>query len=280
MADITNIKGNPLKYFMLFVCLCFGMGIGKVPAQVTDGMTGLLHMPNAEMQRDGTFMLGGNYLDWKKVPFIRSGYSYNTFNYYVNTTFFKRLEVAYICTLMQGVSSGGWPERTWGKYCNQDRHFAAKFLLVEEGEWWKHMPAIAVGVSDPTTGTGGDYLDMGVDGGGNGYFNRWYVAATRHFHLSYGELGAHVAYLYNTRTDYPLNGPAIGVNFRPAIHRNLNLIVEYDAKTVNVGATYSLWADHFNLMMELQEGKYFSAGVVYKVNLLGNNRWNAKLFEY
>lgn len=269
-----------MKRFILLICLCLGWGVGKVSAQVTDGISGLLHMPNAEMQRDGTFMLGGNYLDWKKVPFIRPGYSYNTFNYYVNTTFFKRLEVAYICTLMQGVSNGGWPERTWGKYCNQDRHFAAKFLLVEEGEWWKHMPAIAVGVSDPTTGTGGDYLDMGVDGGGNGYFNRWYVAATKHFHLSYGELGAHVAYLYNKRTDYPLNGPAIGVNFRPAIHRNLNLIVEYDAKTVNVGATYSLWADHFNLMMELQEGKYFSAGLVYKVNLLGNNRWNAKLFEY
>ena len=86
--------------------------------------------------------------------------------------------------------------------------------------------------------------------------------------------------LYNQRTDYHLNGPAFGVNFRPAIHRNLNLIVEYDAKTVNVGATYSLWADHFNLMVEFQEGKYLSAGLVYKVNLLGNNRWNAKLFDY
>ena len=262
------------------ICLCLGFNIGKAYAQVTDGMTGLLHMPNAEMQQDGTFMMGGNYLNWRKVPFIKSGYPYDTFNYYVNITFFKRLEVAYICTLMQGIPNGGWPERTWGKYCNQDRHFAAKFLLTEEGQWWTHMPAIAVGVSDPTTGSGGDYLDMGVDGSGNGYFNRWYVAATKHFHLPYGELGTHVAYLYNQRTDYHLNGPAIGVNFRPTIHRNLNFIVEYDAKTVKVGATYALGADHFNLMMELQEGKYLSAGLVYKVNLLGNNRWNAKLFEY
>ena len=86
--------------------------------------------------------------------------------------------------------------------------------------------------------------------------------------------------LINKRTDYHLNGPAFGVNFRPAIHRNLNLIVEYDAKTVNVGATYALWADHFNLMVEFQEGKYLSAGLVYKVNLLGNNRWNAKVFDF
>ena len=270
-----------LKRSLLSFCIYLGLGIGKVCAQVTDGVTGLLHMPNAEMQRDGTFMMGGNYLNWRKVPFIRPNHIYNTYNYYLNITFFKRLEVAYICTLNQGdPNSSYWPEVTWGKYCNQDRHFAAKFLLMEEGQWWRHMPAIAVGVSDPTTGSGGDYMDMGVDGSGNGYFNRWYVAATKHFDLTFGELGAHVAYLYNQRTDYHLNGPAIGVNFRPVIHRDLNLIVEYDAKTGNVGATFALWADHFNLMIELQEGKYLSAGLVYKVNLLGNNRWNAKLFEY
>lgn len=274
---------NLLKHILIIVCLCFGFCIGKTYAQVTDGVTGLLHMPNAEMQRDGTLMMGGNYLNWRKVPFIKHNwFHYNTFNYYLNITFFKRLEVAYICTLNQGVpNSSYWPEQTWGKYTNQDRHFAAKFLLTEEGQWWKHMPAIAVGVSDPTTGqNGADYTDMAIKGTGNGSFNRWYVAATKHFHLPYGELGAHVAYLYNQRTDYHLNGLAIGVNFRPAIHRNLNLIVEYDAKTVNVGATYALWADHFNLMVELQEGKYLSAGLVYKVNLLGNNRWKAKLFEF
>ena len=55
---------------------------------------------------------------------------------------------------------------------------------------------------------------------------------------------------------------------------------EFDTKTVNVGAMYALWADHFNLMVELQEGKYLSAGLVYKVNLQGNNRWNAKVFEF
>ena len=59
----------------------------------------------------------------------------------------------------------------------------------------------------------------------------------------------------------------------------MSWIVEYDAKTLNVGATYALWADHFNLMVEFQEGKYLSAGLVYKVNLLGNNRWKAKLFD-
>ena len=55
--------------------------------------------------------------------------------------------------------------------------------------------------------------------------------------------------LINKRTDYHLNGPAFGVNFRPAIHRNLNLTVEYDAKTVNVGDAAEGGAKNGNLIL-------------------------------
>lgn len=122
-------------------------------AQLTDGMTGLLHLVNAEVQKDGTFMLGGNMLHKNNVPSKRWWGDYNTYNYYINLTLFDRIEIAYICTLVQGKEGiYHWPSFTWGKFVNQDRHFAGKIQLVKEGEWWKHMPAIAVGVSDPTTG--------------------------------------------------------------------------------------------------------------------------------
>ena len=151
-------------------------------AQLTDGMTGLLHMVNAEIQKDATFMIGGNMLHKNNIPSKWWWGDYNTYNYYINITLFDRIEVAYICTLVQGKNgSFHWPEFTWGKFVNQDRHFAGKVQLVKEGEWWKHMPAIAVGVSDPTTGGGSDYTEMGVDGAGNGYFNRWFAAVTKHF---------------------------------------------------------------------------------------------------
>ena len=55
---------------------------------------------------------------------------------------------------------------------------------------------------------------------------------------------------------------------------------EYDTKTLNVGAIYSLWADHFNFLFELQDGKYVSCGLVYKVNLKGGNRWKSGIFSY
>ena len=87
-------------------------------------------------------------------------------------------------------------------------------------------------------------------------------------------------YLKNKRTDYPLNGLGWGINFRPDFHKNLNLIIEHDTKTLNVGAIYSLWADHFNFLFELQDGKYVSCGLVYKVNLKGGNRWKSGIFDY
>lgn len=266
------------RYFITYIIVY--CSIIENYAQFTNGVTGLLHMPNAEMQKDGTFVIGGNFLNKHNLP---SDYwwGYNTYNYFINITFLSRLEISYICTLVQGQEDiSYWPQQTWGKFVNQDRHFAARLQIVKEGEWWKYMPSIVLGVNDPTTGTGGDYTNMATDGDGNGYFNRWYIAMTKHINIPYGELGIHATYLYNKRIDYPLNGPAFGVNFRPNFHKNLNFIAEYDAKTINVGATYALWADHFNFLIELQEGKRLSAGLVYKVNLKGGNRWNSKIFDY
>lgn len=269
-----------LKFKLILIGIVLSCNISN--AQLTDGMTGLLHMVNAEVQKDATFMLGGNMLHKNNVPSKMWWGNYNTYNYYLNFTLLDRIEISYICTLVRGKNNGYWPSITWGKFVNQDRHFAGKIQIVKEGEWWKHMPAIAVGVSDPTTGgVNGDYSDMNVSGGGNGFFNRWFAAMSKHFQLKgAGEIGIHITYLKNERWDYPLNGFGWGINFRPDFHKNLNLIAEHDNKTLNVGALYSLWADHFNVLFELQDCKYISAGLVYKVNLKGGNRWKSKLFDY
>lgn len=272
MKIIIGLRHTGIKGVLLFV-LCLLSGIQRSNAQFTDGTTGLLHMPSAEMQRDGTFIIGGNFLNKHNLPNQR-WWGYDTYNYFLNITFLERLEIAYICTLVKGQKElSYWPAQTWGKFVNQDRHFAARLQVLKEGELWKYMPSIVLGVSDPTTGGNFDYTSMAVDGSGNGYFNRWYAAVTKHFQTGWGELGVHAAWLYNKRTDYPLNGPAVGVNFRPRFLKELNVIAEYDAKTINVGATYSIWSDHFNFLVELQDGKYVSAGLLYKVNLLGGNRW-------
>lgn len=66
---------------------------------------------------------------------------------------------------------------------NQDRHFTAKVLLLREGEFDKKwMPAIAIGLSDPVSGASSDdYSTSDVSGASNGFFNRYYAVAAKHF---------------------------------------------------------------------------------------------------
>ena len=131
------------------------------------------------------------------------------------------------------------------------------------------------GVNAFTTGGGSDYGDMAVEGDGNGYLNRYYIAATKHFSW-YGEWGIHAAYVYNKRGKDKLNGVAVGVDYQFALKgeepwqkavNGLKLMAEYDSKFVNIGAKYALWKDHINIVGELRECKYPSVGVYFKVHL-------------
>ena len=241
--------------------------VNTAKAQFTYGTTGLLHMPTADMQRDKTFMAGGGYLDKHATPYH---WTYNTWNYYINITFFPWLEVAYACTIFDEWARGG---KVYMK--NQDRSFHGRLRLWKEGWWKEWTPQIVVGVNDFTTGANVDYSEMAVEGDNNGYFNRYYIAATKHLSW-HGEWGIHAAYVYNRREKDKLNGPAIGVDYQFALPgeetwqkavNGLNLMAEYDSKFVNVGAKYTLWKDHINVICELRECKYPSVGVYFKVHL-------------
>lgn len=252
---------------LIVLSVLFLLSVCAVKAQYTYGTTGLLHMPTADMQRDETFMAGGGYLNSQATP---SRWNYNTWNYYINITFFPWLEVAYTCTIFDEWARGGKVYMV-----NQDRSFHGRLRLWKEGWWKEWTPQIVVGVNDFTTGSGTDYTSMGTEGDGNGYFNRYYVAATKHISW-HGEWGIHAAYVYNKRYKDKLNGPAFGVNYQFALAgenffqkaiNGLNLMGEYDSKHVNIGATYSIWKDHINIIGELYECKHPSVGVFFKVHL-------------
>ena len=59
--------------------ICWSLAIN---AQIW-GTTGLLHMPTADMERDKTFKIGGNYL---KKGTWGGNWPYDTWNYYLNIT--------------------------------------------------------------------------------------------------------------------------------------------------------------------------------------------------
>lgn len=241
--------------------------LNTAKAQFTYGTTGLLHMPSADMQQDKTFMAGGGYLNKHATP---DRWRYNTWNYYINMTFFPWLEVAYTCTIFDE-----WSDSRKVYVKNQDRFFSGRLRLWKEGWWKEWTPQIVVGGSDVLHDSGhGGQIGM-VISSGNEFFQRYYIAATKHLSWN-GEWGIHAAYVYSKRIGHKFNGPAIGVDYQFALPgtelwqkavNGLNLMAEYDSKFMNIGAKYTLWKDHINIIGELRDCKHPSVGVFFKVHL-------------
>lgn len=242
-----------LYLFVLFCCVSF-----PIAAQLTYGTTGLLHAPSAEMQRDKTLMIGGNFLNKELTP---PTWYYHTYNYFLNVTVFPWMEVAYTCTLFKAEALGLKPYGYTG-FTNQDRYFSLRLRALKEGQFWKYMPAVVVGTSDPFTSTNTELAPTE----GNGYYSRFFVAATKHIPLGKEEIGVHLSYLYNKRRDYKLNGVAAGITYNPSSHPQLRMIAEYDSKDFALGATYLLFK-RLHVQVEMQKMKYFSGGLTYKIHL-------------
>lgn len=86
------------KIRLILVCL-IAISSLQSQAQALYGTTGLLHAPTAEMQKDKTFMVGGNVLHLVPLQYLTTNEIKYTFNYYLNITIFPWLEVGYTCTI-------------------------------------------------------------------------------------------------------------------------------------------------------------------------------------
>lgn len=246
----------------------------SVEAQFIYGTTGLLHMPTADMQKDKTFMFGASRLNSHAMP---GNWYYDTYNYYLNITFFPWLEIGYTCVLFTAEHMGTEEYGAEG-FTNQDRSFHGRLRLWKAGWWKEWTPQIVLGANDFITGGNGgvhDFTEIAVAGDANGYFNRYYIAATKHLSWN-GEWGMHAAYVYNKRGKAKLNGVAVGIDYQFAMKgeelwqkavNGLSLMAEYDSKFVNVGAKYALWKDRFHIITELRECKYPSVGAYFKIHL-------------
>ena len=248
-----------MKFKLFFIVLFCSLSLSAF-SQLTYGTTGLLHAPSAEMQRDKTFMVGGNFLNKELTP---PTWYYHTYNYFLSVTIFPFLEIAYTCTLFKAEALGLKPYGYSG-FTNQDRYFSARLRVVKEGQFWKYMPAVVLGTSDPFTSSGGGQVSTTE---GNGYYSRFYIAASKQIPVAgKEEVGVHLSYLYNDRKEYKLNGFALGVTYNPSFHPQLRMIAEYDSKDFALGATYLLFK-HLHVQVEMQRMKYFSGGLTYKIHL-------------
>lgn len=260
--------GNRRLLCSIVAFLALGCCVSR--GQFWDSGTGLLQCPSAEMNRDGTFMITNNFMNKHSISDWYWGY--HTFEYGFNINLWSRLEIGYVCVILDGKRKPNPTERELITI-NQDRHFTAKVLLLREGDFgvsW--LPALAVGMSDPTTHIGGQsYSGESVSGEGNGFFNRYYAVATKHFNTKVGAVGAHLGYQYNLRTDFPMNGPCVAVDWVPvwldSPAASVKLIAEFNSRTFNMGFIASFWDDRFEAMFELMAMKWVNFGVRYKLML-------------
>ncbi len=242
--------------YLLTLLLLLGSCL-TLNAQQYAGMSGLLHVPSAEMNREGDARMGVHFINKQLMPigFYEGAKIYHSFDYYLAITPFSWLELSYVCTLMQGKEHEG----DIGNYDRKDRYFALKLRPLKEGKWW---PAIAVGFND--------FWDSRANLSGEGtelFFGNWYIAASKHIDLGGHELGAHLAYRDYRRDDNAhWEGVTGGLTYRPAFAKNWRLIAEYAGEDIHVGMDCLLWK-HLLLQVSLQQGKYLSGGICYQLNL-------------
>ena len=228
-------------------------------SQFTYGTTGLLNMPTADMQKDKTFLFGGSYLE-KHASTGR--WFYDTYNYYVNITFFPWMEFSYVLNLHKAFKydpalGSYWVPSTYGKFVNQDRSFHVRFRLWKEGWWKEWTPQIVIGSNDVIgdSWNGGSFTDP-TTFKANGFLNRYYLAVTKHVEfINVGELGTHFTWIVNKRHEYKLNGLCSGVNFKFKLREN--------------GSWWSKAVNGLNLIAEAYPAN--GQGMYYKAQLDGKD---------
>ena len=106
------------------------------------GISGLIHVPSAEMRHEGDACFGIHYLNKNMLPdvgFLYNNEKYNTYDYYLSITPYKWIELSYICTKRMDVVDGE------PVYKRKDRNFSMKIRPLQEGKYW---PAVAIGCND------------------------------------------------------------------------------------------------------------------------------------
>lgn len=265
---------HPFKLYILYMVFAT-MNTLEARAQMYTGGSGLIHVPSADMDSEGTARVGAHFLNREFTPgaLVFEGNSYHTMTHYLSITPFRWIEIGYTCTLMKSMKDkyGVDDPNAVGLY-RKDRYFSLKLQPLRErpGKWW---PSVAIGCNDRFWSNKGAKTEYSI---GNNFFANYYVAASKHIDLNKNSLGIHLAYRkWRREENAEWNGVVGGVTFQPAFYPDLRFIAEYTGNDIHVGIDCLLWKYLF-LQGSLQNGKYFSGGLCLKINLLGKKRTDTK----
>ena len=261
----TIFHNSLVRKYRERICMSILTFILIIPirAQQYNGMSGLIHIPSAEMGSSGDAHLGVHYVNKELMPdkFVCPDDNgnlkkYNSYSYFLNVTPFNWLEVAYTCVLFKY----NQPNRKG--YKAKDRHFCIKVNPLKET---KYTPSVAFGTDD--------FLSSNLDPDKiQGYFANYWISACKHLAIGGHKVAVHIGYRYYqkewNKKYQGLNG---ALTYSPAFARNTKAIVEYDGYHVNIGFNALLYR-HLLMQASFTDLSNFSVGIAYEINLLYNNR--------
>jgi len=216
--------------------------VGVLPtairAQSLSGTVGLVTIPTARMQQDGTLSFGTSYFDKKDQQYMEGTKNYVVA--YVSMTFLPFLELVYRVNK---------PLYYHVRNYTMDQTPMVRLRLLKES---RNLPAIVFGIQDFASTTEWNTI----------HFNATYVVLSK----KVGDLDFHFGYapaimkaLY-----YQLKGPFGGVAYSPVTSLRLN--AEYDSRYVNAGFQY-LFLNHFAISLAALNFNSYAAGINYKIVL-------------
>ena len=234
-----------------------------IRAQQYNGMSGLIHIPSAEMGSSGDAHLGVHFVNKELMPdkFVCPDDNgnlkkYNSYSYFLNITPFNWLEVAYTCVLFKY----NQPNRKG--YKAKDRHFCIKVNPLKET---KYTPSVAIGTDD--------FLSSNLDPDKiQGYFANYWVSTCKHLVFGGHEVAIHIGYRYYKKEwNKKYQGLNVALTYSPAFARNAKAIVEYDGYHVNFGFNALLYR-HLLMQASFTDLSNLSVGLSYEINLFYKNR--------
>lgn len=225
-----------------------------VEAQYSFGVSGLLNIPSAEMQQDGTFMMGGNYLPSVMLP---DGFDRNTGNYFFDLTFLPFVEIGYRCTL----SKPGGKKANW----QQDRAVSLRLRALKEK---KYIPSVVVGSNDAFTTNA---LQLFSNKKANRMFGSVYGVLTKNILIGPHALGITVGYYFPVYSNSPNKGLFGGLRYTPEFFPQMNVLADYDGRKVSGGVSLFLF-QHFRMHVMAYGFRDLSAGIRYEFILIRKKR--------
>jgi hypothetical protein len=239
---------------ILLTFLLFSVLISGSEAQSLTGVTGLLNAPSANMQKDGTFFMGANYLNRNYIYDLANG-KYNCLIYYFDLTFLPFLEINF-----RNTRELDNPDHSH----TVDRMLSAKLRVLKERKYW---PSIVLGANDILTTALGE----------NQNFGALYAVATKNITVRKNEIGVTLGYAVHLSyfRHEQFTGIFGGVSFSPSFLRQLTLMAEYDSRNFNVGGSV-LFFKHLYLFALLQGMESVSGGAALKISVFSGFKSKTK----